>query len=273
MLSPFTLHWHAPTHNPHEGMMQYGYCKFGNFRENLIFANSVKTHLRRKKSWTGHDLPISVNDRVISPIREGLILTKLRICEVSRKLNSRENFRIYSSFRFVVWFCGSWYPHLAGETGEVAVALVKFMLLCGCQFHASSLQFPRLVWGHRFGAFSSFSLVSRFSRYVWELWIWSCFVACPVSMLSRATIGPPAKCHLNGYERSDRGRSCHQKLTKRDHIASMRSKSNQNVSTRIASYPSLKFKDSELSFDFDWVCLQIALTFQIYVISNNVAFW
>ena len=38
------------------------------------------------------------NDRVTSPIWEGLIFTKFRTCEVSRKLNSRENFRIYSIF-------------------------------------------------------------------------------------------------------------------------------------------------------------------------------
>ena len=42
-------------------------------------------------------LTISVNDRVITLFREGLIFTKVRICEVSRKLNSRENFQIYSS--------------------------------------------------------------------------------------------------------------------------------------------------------------------------------
>ena len=49
------------------------HCKFGNFHENFIFANSVKkTHLRLKKSQTGHYLLISVNDRVIYPIHEGL---------------------------------------------------------------------------------------------------------------------------------------------------------------------------------------------------------
>ena len=76
-----------------------GNCKFGNFRENFIFAKSAKRHVCdvKKKSRTGHDLRVSVNDRVISPIREGLIFTKLRICEVSRKLNSRENFRNYSN--------------------------------------------------------------------------------------------------------------------------------------------------------------------------------
>ena len=69
------------------------YCKFGNFRENFIFAKSVKIQIYDvKHSQTGHDLPISVNHRVISPIRESLIFTKLCICEVSRKLNSQENF-------------------------------------------------------------------------------------------------------------------------------------------------------------------------------------
>ena len=34
---------------------------------------------------------------MISPSCEGLIFTKLRICKVSRKLKSRENFRIYSN--------------------------------------------------------------------------------------------------------------------------------------------------------------------------------
>ena len=39
------------------------YCKFGNFPENFIFANSVNRHTCNvKKSRTMHDLPISVND-------------------------------------------------------------------------------------------------------------------------------------------------------------------------------------------------------------------
>ena len=47
----------------------YTYSKFRNFLENFIFANRVKRHIFDvKKSGTGHDLPISVNDRVISPI-------------------------------------------------------------------------------------------------------------------------------------------------------------------------------------------------------------
>ena len=48
------------------------YFKFGNFRENLIFAYGVKRHICDvKNSRQRHDLPISVNDRVISPFHEG----------------------------------------------------------------------------------------------------------------------------------------------------------------------------------------------------------
>ena len=49
------------------------YCKCGNFRENLIFANSVKRHICDvKNSRLCHDLPTWVNDRMILPFREGL---------------------------------------------------------------------------------------------------------------------------------------------------------------------------------------------------------
>ena len=62
------------------------YCRFGNFRENFIFANSIKRHISdERNSRLRQDLPISINDRVILPFREGFIFTKLRICEVSRK--------------------------------------------------------------------------------------------------------------------------------------------------------------------------------------------
>ena len=62
------------------------YCKFGNFRENFIFANNVKRHICDVKNLRlGHNLTILVNDRVISPLHEGFIFTKLRIYEVSRK--------------------------------------------------------------------------------------------------------------------------------------------------------------------------------------------
>ena len=62
------------------------YCIFGIFRENFIFANSIKRHISDvKNSRIRQDLPLSINDRVILPFREGFIFTKLRICEVSRK--------------------------------------------------------------------------------------------------------------------------------------------------------------------------------------------
>ena len=71
----------------HEGLQSFQkYCKFGDFRENFIFANGVKRHiLDALNSRLSHDLPISANDRVISPFHEGFIFTKLCICEVSLK--------------------------------------------------------------------------------------------------------------------------------------------------------------------------------------------
>ena len=62
------------------------YCKFGNFRENFIFAKSVKIHICDvRKSRLGHDLHISVNERVIAQNLDDFIFMKLRIGEVSRK--------------------------------------------------------------------------------------------------------------------------------------------------------------------------------------------
>ena len=58
------------------------YCRFGNFRKNFIFANSIKRQISDVKK---QDLPISINSRVILQFREGFIYTKLRICKVSRK--------------------------------------------------------------------------------------------------------------------------------------------------------------------------------------------
>ena len=63
------------------------YCRFRNFRENFIFVSDVKNSRLRQ------DLPISINERVILPFHEGLIFTKLPICE---------NFRIYSSGTIIV---------------------------------------------------------------------------------------------------------------------------------------------------------------------------
>ena len=56
------------------------------FRENFIFANSIKRHISDvKNSRLRQELPISINDRVILSFHEGFISTKLRICEVMRK--------------------------------------------------------------------------------------------------------------------------------------------------------------------------------------------
>ena len=59
-------------------MARDSYCKSGNFDENFISAKCVKRHICEvKNSRLWHDLPISVNDRVISPFRESFIFTKL----------------------------------------------------------------------------------------------------------------------------------------------------------------------------------------------------
>ena len=44
------------------------YYRFGNYRENFIFANSFKRHISDvKNSRLRQYLPISINDRVIMP--------------------------------------------------------------------------------------------------------------------------------------------------------------------------------------------------------------
>ena len=52
------------------------YCRFGYFRENFIFANSIKIHISDVKiSRLTQDLHIiSINDRVILPFPDGFIL-------------------------------------------------------------------------------------------------------------------------------------------------------------------------------------------------------
>ena len=67
-----------------------GYCKFGIFRENFIFANSVKRHICDVQvSRQMYDLPISVNDRVILPFRMGIIFAKLRENKILVKYNAK----------------------------------------------------------------------------------------------------------------------------------------------------------------------------------------
>ena len=61
------------------------FCKFGNFRKNFIFANSVKRYICNENSVLVHDLPTSIEDRVYKPFCQSFSFTKLRSCEVSRK--------------------------------------------------------------------------------------------------------------------------------------------------------------------------------------------
>ena len=64
------------------------YCKSGIFRENFIFVESVKRRIYHvTNSRQGHDLPKSVNGRVISPFREGFIFTKFRKNKTDAKIS------------------------------------------------------------------------------------------------------------------------------------------------------------------------------------------
>ena len=50
------------------------YCKSKNFLENFIFVNSAKRYIWDIKNLRlGHDLPRSVNDRVISAFRKDFV--------------------------------------------------------------------------------------------------------------------------------------------------------------------------------------------------------
>ena len=69
----------------------FKYGKFGNFRENFIFGKSIKRLISNSKnSQLGHDLPISVNNRVILPFYDGFIFTFRENKTIAK------NFRIYS---------------------------------------------------------------------------------------------------------------------------------------------------------------------------------
>ena len=66
-------------------MCIHSYHENGNFRENFIFANSVKRNVCDVKNLQlEHGLPTSVNGRVIWPFCEGFIFMKLCIPEISK---------------------------------------------------------------------------------------------------------------------------------------------------------------------------------------------
>ena len=70
------------------------YCRFRNFLENFVFANAIIRHISDvKNSRLRQGLPLSINDRVILPFREGFIFTNMRSFV---KIKSLQKFRIYS---------------------------------------------------------------------------------------------------------------------------------------------------------------------------------
>ena len=82
------------------------YCRFGNFRDYFIFANSIKRHTSDvKNSRLRHDIHKRQSDFAIS---RGFIFTKLRICEVSRNKVLAKISEFYSKqgskrYKKVIW--------------------------------------------------------------------------------------------------------------------------------------------------------------------------
>ena len=63
------------------------------FARVFFFANSIKRHISDvKNSRLRQDLPISINERVILPFREGFIFTKLRTMRSFAKIKSSRKF-------------------------------------------------------------------------------------------------------------------------------------------------------------------------------------
>ena len=62
------------------------YCRFGIFRENIIFANSIKIHISDvENSRLRQDLSKSINERVILPFREGFYFHATSHMRISQK--------------------------------------------------------------------------------------------------------------------------------------------------------------------------------------------
>ena len=67
------------------------YCKFGNLRENFMFAKSVKRHTcELKNSQVRHYLPISMKAIMISPFHEGFVFMKLHLQSFAKIKPSRK---------------------------------------------------------------------------------------------------------------------------------------------------------------------------------------
>ena len=69
------------------------YCRFGNFRENFIFANSIKIHISGVKySRLRQDLPISIIDKVILPFSRGFYFHETSHMRSFAKIKSSRKF-------------------------------------------------------------------------------------------------------------------------------------------------------------------------------------
>ena len=70
------------------------------FSRDFIFANSIKRHICDvRNSRLGHDIRISVNNRVILPFREGFNFTKLRMRSFAKikTLAKNSEFTVYDN--------------------------------------------------------------------------------------------------------------------------------------------------------------------------------
>ena len=115
-----------------------------------IFARILFSRIASKdifatlKSRLGHDLPRSVNDKVISPFREDFIFTKLRICKVSRKktLAKISGFTVTTLYNNMVLLIQ--YPSHYGT--QVPLTMCKFIViiytLLACWKHINSPRLP-----------------------------------------------------------------------------------------------------------------------------------
>ena len=72
-------------------MFDVRYCESVNVRENIIFANGVERHICDvQNSRLGHNLPVSVNDRMISPFREDCISRNFAFAKFRENKPSRK---------------------------------------------------------------------------------------------------------------------------------------------------------------------------------------
>ena len=97
------LQYVAPHDTEQSSSTSVLYCKFGNFREHFIFANSVKRDICHiKNSRLGHDIPTSVNDSDIA-ISRGFYFHETSHMRSFAKITLAKfpNFQYWSSWKDV----------------------------------------------------------------------------------------------------------------------------------------------------------------------------